>query len=659
MNILRQTLLFSGATLVLTSIKVYGQDAPDDSGNKKPNILFVTTDYQAGEDIPLETAQLGMPNLNRLTEEGVVFQNHYCTAPISMPSRYTLISGRYPHYHKEWDNMGRWLPQGTPTLMEQMGEAGYHTVGVGKMHFHPWERMAGFDKRIIADRKGNGAGDTTRQDGYYHHLKKAGLTRWDYLKKQSESKIYGVYHWPFADSLHIDAYVGDQGARYLKQKKGDQPWFMWLSFNGPHNPWDPPKEYTEPYLEADLPEVNRVPGELQQHPYDITALRYNYTRAITDYLDQYPSRWEETIHRIRAGHYGNLSFIDHQLGKTIQALKETGELANTIIIYSSDHGTHLGDHNLIHKGTPYEQSARVPFVVWWPEKLKPGVRSGFSSHVDLMPTLLDLAGSDIPEELEGESLVDMITGKEEGDDHAIVEIRQNYTWVTHDWLFGIFPPTQEEILIHRAEDPGEHFNVINNPEYKHIADSLRRLLYDFHPPIRKQFQNGSPLEVLPQSLTLNPGDTLQGRNNPYLGGRAWKMQLHFDYSQEAEGPLFTFHEGRAHGLSAFVCEGHLHLGFRTWGEDQILKLKDDLPEGKVSCSITLNKEGKVKASINGQHPFKESTDWPMPLQSGRKHYLTGAWYTASAGSRWVQPLGNYQHGDTYSDSIQTIQIQLK
>jgi arylsulfatase len=656
-----KSIALSGAVLAFTGWESKAKETFEEQGKERPNILFITTDYQAGADIPFETEALHMPHLNQLTEEGVVFRNHYCTAPISMPSRYTIISGTYPHYHGMIDNMGQWLPDNTPTLMEELGKVGYHTVGIGKMHFHPWDREAGFDKWISAERKGNTAADTNRRDDYYYHLKNAGLNRWDYLKRQSQAEIYGVYHWPFADSLHIDAFVGDRAARYFEKDQTEGPWFMWLSFNGPHNPWDPPKNYTEPYLDKNLLDaVNHVEGELQQHPLDITTLRYSYTRQVSDYLDQFPEKWNESINRILAGHYGGLSFIDHQLGKVLQAMEKRGQLENTIIIFTSDHGAHLGDHNLIHKGTPYERSARVPFVVWWPDKIEPGVREGFSSHVDLMPTLLDLARADkVPEIMQGKSLVDMMLGAEEGDDHAIIEILGNYSWITKDYLLGVFPTTKEEILIDRREDPGEHFNLINNPEYIHIADSLRQLLFEHHPPIKEAFQKGEELEELPRMLIFSQGETTHRRNTPYLGGKGWTLKTAFTWTEGDSGSIFTFQEGRAHGLTAYVQNGTLYFGLRKWGEDQILKISDKLVEGKINCEASLCKDGMLTVTINGKPAFSGKTNWPMPIQAGRTHALTGSWFAGSGGFNWIKPIGNNQQTEEYSGSIDVVEIQIK
>ncbi|MBE0676806.1 MAG: sulfatase-like hydrolase/transferase, partial [Bacteroidales bacterium] len=427
----------------LAAVSGYGQSSQP---HARPNILFITTDYHAALDVPWETGIVKMPFLESLAEDGVVFSKHYCTAPISMPARYTLITGMYPHYHGEWDNQSTWIPDGTPVLMEQLSNSGYRTLGVGKMHFHPWDRDAGFDVWISAERKGNSAADTVRQDDYAGFLKKAGLSRASYLNLQGSGEIYGVYDWPFADSLHIDHYVGEQSRRLIEAGQ-ESPWFMWVSFNGPHNPWDPPAAYSSLYLNDSVPEPVLAEGELRSQPYDYTDLRYNYTRRVVDMIDENPEKRIHFISRIRAGHYGGLTFIDEQLGKILTSLRETGQIDNTIIIFTADHGAHLGDHDLIHKGTHYDRSARVPMVIWFGNGIAGGTITGYSAHVDMMPTILDMAGAPIPESLEGTSLMPVIRGEKAGDDHAIIEIRNNYSRISDEYIFGVFPSTNEEVLI--------------------------------------------------------------------------------------------------------------------------------------------------------------------------------------------------------------------
>lgn len=452
---------------------------------KRPNILFITTDYQSGMDGPsLGSPFLDMPALDRLCQEGMVFSRHYSNAPICMPARYTWISGRYPHYHGAWDNVGHWLPDGTPVLMELLQQAGYQTVGVGKMHFTPWNRQAGFDRWISADRKGNNRSDVERQDDYAKFLAQHGMTRWDYLKLQSEGEIFGVYDWPFDDNLHIDRFVGDQARGVIERREVGEPFFMWISFNGPHNPWDPPAQFSAPYKKMDLPLGHTFPGELETKPADHTRLKYNYTPQVTRLIDRRPEDRDKIIHRIRAGHYGNLTFIDRQLESILEALDDTGLMDETVIIYSSDHGAHLGDHDLIHKGTHYESSARVPFVVRYPGRIKPQVTRAFSSQVDLMPTILELAGIPAPPTLEGKSLVPVLFGREEKlQDEVFIEVRGTTSIVTDRWKMGINPQDQDGDLYDMEKDPHELDNLFGKPQVAEIQAQLIKRIVRFNPAL--------------------------------------------------------------------------------------------------------------------------------------------------------------------------------
>jgi arylsulfatase len=450
-----------------------------------PNIIFITTDYQRGVDGPsLGSPFLEMPALDRLCKEGMVFTRHYSTAPICMPARYTWLTGRYPHYHGAWDNTENWIPEKTPVLMELLKAAGYNTIGVGKMHVSPWNRDIGFDKWISADNKRNGKRDAVIDDDYSKFLDQHGMSRWNYLKLQSESEIFGVYDWPYDEKFHIDHYVGDQATGIIKKNEFKEPFFMWISFNGPHNPWDPPAGYSEPYKEMKLPLGNTFPGELATKPKDHTRLRNNYTPQVPGLIDANPERRDEIIHQIRAGHYGGLTFIDRQLEKVFTALEDKGLFDETIIIYSSDHGAGLGDHNLIHKGTHYNSSAKVPFVVRYPKKIKHRQTDAFSSHVDLMPTLLELAGVPIPESLEGNSLVPILTGKEESvQDKVFIEIRGTTSIVTDDWKMGINPKDQDGDLYDLKNDPNEIYNLFGKQEYAEIQAKLVDEIVKFNPDL--------------------------------------------------------------------------------------------------------------------------------------------------------------------------------
>jgi arylsulfatase A-like enzyme len=615
------------------------------------------TDYQSGQDIPTETEILNMPNLKKLLEEGIVFKNHIATAPICMPSRSTVVTGQYPHTHGIWDNIGKWVPEESDILMEELVKLGYHTSGIGKMHFTPFDRVAGFNNRIIADGKRNSASDSLFPDDYARYLKKVGMTRWDYLKLQDKSEFNGVYDWPFADSLHIDYFVGKKAQIYLDTLNTDKPWFVWVSFNGPHNPWDPPKRYTDYYLDKTLPLAQAKEGELSENPVDITKIRYNYTRAVVDELDQHPERQKEYIRRIRAAHYGNLTFIDEQVGKIIETLKLKGELENTIIIWTADHGSSLGDHNLIHKGTLYDRSARVPFVVWWGENVKPGVRNGFSSHVDLMSTFIDLAGGQPLNSQEGHSLRKMITAESDGDNHAIVEILGNYSLLTHEYVYGVFPKTNEKVLFDKRVDPHEFNNQIHNPDYVSITDSLETILYNFRPEIQQEFVQHSPLAKLPNSVVMEQGGSYKEYDIPYLGGKSLKIKGSFTYKKGQDGPLFVFYEGRTHGLSLYIKNNSFYCGVRTWNEDQIEKIAIKYLAKKNDFELNLGQDGQISITLNHKIVKQFYSSWPMPVQPGNTRYLTGTWNIGTAGSKLTTPIGDYKKKEVYPGTISPIKVE--
>ncbi len=590
---------------------------------KGPNILFITTDYQSGDDIPSITPVLQMPNLAKLIREGATFQNHFSVAPICIPSRYSIISGVYPHTHGQWDNEGEWLPNGIPTLMELLSSAGYQTTGIGKMHFSPWDRMAGFAKRIIAERKGNGSSDTLRKDDYAKYLATAGLTRWDYLKRQATGEIFGVYDWPFKDSLHIDYFVGNETVKFINSNKGtDKPWFTWVSFNGPHNPWDPPKRFADYYMEKDLPIFESAGNFFEENSYKITEARYNYTRKVVDQIDGNPDKRKYLLKRILAGHYGGLTFIDEQIGKIISALEKNGQLDNTIIIFSSDHGAHLGDHDMIHKGTALRRSANIPFIVWWPGKIKKGVRTGFTSHIDLMPTLLDIAGLSKPSSNEGESMIDVITGKSEGSDHTIIEIRDSYSWICNKYNFGIHFSSREESLFDLTNDPGELKNVVHRPEYKKIVDSLRSLLFAFHPAIKDDWNNTK----IPQK-PLNYFNWTANSKQDYrtdLRSKSFLIESKIKIVKGEDSKLFSFQQGAPHSFSVSLIDNKIVVDIRTWYKNVRLK-SNEIEAGMKIFEFKMNSGGILYIINRRRVLLSMQTKWPLPYQHGQESYMAGSW----------------------------------
>jgi len=446
-------------------------------GLERPNVLLIMTDYQRAVDGPsLGSPFLDMPALDRLCREGVVCDRYFCTSPICMPARYTLISGQYPHQHGQQENWPRWMPEDTPTLMEVLRRCGYHTIGVGKMHFYPWNRMAGFERRVIADCKHH----LNKPDDFQRMLQENGLERSDYLRLADEADIPHVYDWPYDERLHIDAFVGAQARGIIERDELEWPWFMWVSFNGPHNPWDPPRRYTEPYLQMDLPKPVGCPGELEAKPKEHRRVRYNYTPEVVERIDRDPEHRDEIIRQIRAHYYGNLTLIDRQVEGVLDALEAKGELDNTLVIYTSDHGCALGDHDLIHKGLHYDCDARVPFVVRYPGWFEPRRVGGFASHVDFLPTLLSMLDLPVPAGVEGVDFSALLSGEVESvQDFVVLECRFNTSIISDRWKMGVYHLDDDGDLYDLRADPHELNNLYGTPEVADVQAELTRRLLDW------------------------------------------------------------------------------------------------------------------------------------------------------------------------------------
>jgi arylsulfatase A-like enzyme len=445
---------------------------------------LITTDYQSALDVPaIGHRFLEMPTLDRLCREGATFRRHYSTAPICIPARNSLITGQYPHTHGKWENIGGWVPENSPVLMKELSRHGYQTTAVGKLHldFPDDDPLGGFNRWVSADRKGN-FGSAGQRDDYADFLSTRGLARDDYLRIGVDAPTPHVYDWPWDESWHIDGYVGDRALEIVERAELEAPWFFWVSFNGPHNPWDSPARCSAPYKEMELPLGHTYPGELETKPIDHTRLRYNYTGEIARLIDSDYRRRDQIIHAIRAGHYGNLTFIDEQIGRIVDALETRGELDDTVVLWTSDHGAHLGDHDLIHKGTHYDASARVPLVVRYPDKVGPGPRDGFTAHVDLMPTVLSLVGAPLPESMEGRDLKPILEGTARSvQEEVFIEIRGNTSIVTDRWKMGLYPHDGDGDLYDLDDDPFELINRFDDAGYMGIRTQLTERIRAFSP----------------------------------------------------------------------------------------------------------------------------------------------------------------------------------
>ncbi|MEE3041623.1 MAG: sulfatase-like hydrolase/transferase [Candidatus Latescibacterota bacterium] len=369
------------------------------------NLLFITTDQQRFDSLPCYGLDfMQTPNLDRLAAEGVVFERCYTPAPVCVPCRAAWMSGQWPSTTGVLSN-GQWLDESTPTWPALMSAAGFRTAGIGKMHFMPWDISGGFDERVIAEDKRH----VYLPDDHYQYLRAHGIERPHPTSNPHYFEWVGASIFPHDRKFHVDGYTGDRAAEWLQQH-GDSPFAVWVSFAGPHDPYDPPEDMADMYYDADIPEPVGGPEELANKPKgqgDKGAGSLNNSMFRID-----PSTASaEDMRRWRAHYYANISLIDEGIGKMLAALETRGTLDNTLIIFTSDHGDALGDHGLPFKGYFYESMAHVPMIVRGPHTpdgsrraVAGGRCASLVSGLDVVATFFDVCGVEAPATIQGTSL---------------------------------------------------------------------------------------------------------------------------------------------------------------------------------------------------------------------------------------------------------------
>ncbi|CAA9305326.1 MAG: Arylsulfatase [uncultured Chloroflexi bacterium] len=445
---------------------------------KRPNLLLILADQWRGDSLGIEGHPVvSTPNLDYLGATGAHFRRAYSECPSCVPARRTIFSGQAPAVH---GMVG--MKMGVPwaighTLAGELARAGYQTEMVGKLHLHPPRRLYGFHhlqlaeatqreenndylewlKRGAADGTGGAGGAAPLEVGVAHGVSPNGwVGRPSHLPEHKTHSYWCV----------------SQATEFLAKRDPTVPFFLNVSFIDPHPPLTPPQFYYDRYMALDLPEPvvgdwapNVPPGKGQ----DPNAWFVNLDR--------------ETMRRCRAGYYGLMNHVDDQVARLLAFMRLRGLLDDTLVLFTSDHGEMLGDHHMFRKCFPYEGSARVPFLLRAPRwmGLRPGVALDQPVGLqDVMPTLLDAAGVEVPETVTGRSVLpllqqgvvsdapwrDALHGEHSGlyqhdlGMHFLVDGRAKYVW---------WSQTGREQLFDLAGDPNEVHDLAQG------ADAEQRL----------------------------------------------------------------------------------------------------------------------------------------------------------------------------------------
>lgn len=394
---------------------------------RRPNILLVMTDQQKTDTLGLYgNGVVRTPILDQLAEEGIVVDGHICNYPACTPARATVHTGRYPHTTRV-RALHIHLPPSEITLPEVLRGAGYRTGLVGKNHVFPDGGVGGIfrdgslalrdwpvtlpglfetmrelaSEGRIADRRDLfdtwfQADHFGPQGGEFAALRQFATQGWLWRSHAA------VATTPFPAESCTSAVLGHRAAEFIRAGAGgEQPWFLWLSFPDPHNPYLAPEPYASMYdpAEVDLPPHDSLEGKPER-------------QRIAHHMSGMHRATEEQLRRAVAMQYGMVSFVDDGLGRALAALRESGQEQETIVVFTSDHGGYVGDHGGMHKSVAfYDALIRLPFVLSWPGTLTPGrLEHGFLEQVDLMPTLLELAELPTPPGVQGRSAADAFGG---------------------------------------------------------------------------------------------------------------------------------------------------------------------------------------------------------------------------------------------------------
>jgi len=463
------------------------------SAADKPNILFLFADDQRADTIAAHgNAHIQTPNIDRLAATGFSFRRNYVfggnSGAVCVPSRAMLMTG------KTWFHIDTATLKKELLLPELLQKNGYVTFGTGKWHNgeESWKRAFQQGKNIFF----GGMSDHTLVP-----LKDLNADGQLTAQRTGEK---------FSSELFADAV-----SEFLQKQDGSQPFFAYVAFTAPHDPRQPPEEWRDVYYQ------NRPPlpaNFLPQLPFDNGMMQGG--------RDENLGAWPRTENMIRdqlAEYYGLISHMDQQIGRIMEALKQSGQADNTIVVYAADNGLALGSHGLLGKQSVFEHSMRVPLIIGGPGIPQGESSQAFTYLLDLFPTLCDCLGVQPPADLEGHSLRPVWERKTDHVRESVFLPYINIQRAVRDdrWKLICYPKISYMQLFDLANDPDEKLNLIDRPEHAGEVNRLLSLMQEW------QTRTGDP-QKLPSENTIPAFIDLTGRKRePDQWQPRWIVEKYF------------------------------------------------------------------------------------------------------------------------------------
>jgi len=432
---------------------------------KTPNILIVMADQMAPAFLPIYGHPVARaPHMQALAKDGVVFDSAYCASPLCSPSRASFMAGLRPSRTRVYDNASEFSAD-LPTFAHRLRLTGYRTILSGKMHFCGPDQLHGFEERRTTDIYPADYGWTPDWDrpqnrpSWYHNMSSVAQAGTCVRTNQLD----------FDDEV---AFASERAIFDITRGNDRRPFLLVASFTHPHDPFAVPQKYWDLFRDAEIPPPSPpVPAsELDPH-----SKRLRHVSA----MDVEPVTADQA-RAARRAYFGAIAYVDDKFGRLMQALRESGMADDTIVILVSDHGEMLGDRGLWYKMSFFENSARVPLVIANPGRFAPRRVASSVSLVDIVPTLVDLAGGDataIGDGTDGRSLAPHLLGQQ-GHDEAIGEYLAEgaiapIVMIRRGRFKFIHSPADPDQLYDIEADPGERTNLARDASRATIVASFR------------------------------------------------------------------------------------------------------------------------------------------------------------------------------------------
>jgi arylsulfatase A-like enzyme len=453
----------------------------------KPNVLFIAVDDLRPELGAYGHEQIQSPNMDRLADEGLIFDRAYCQQAICMSSRASLLSGYRPDRYGIYQNgpLFSHVPDAL-TLNQHFLNNGYETVGLGKIYHHGSDLESGWT-RVPARPKGDWTGR-----GYLDEASVRSVKEGEKKPRQDKRKGMGpAFEGPdVPDNAYADGKIAELALEELNRLK-DTPFFLAVGFYKPHLPFNAPKKYWDLYDEAAI--------QLADNPFLPAGAP---PEALTDWgelrgyhgMPKEGPMPDDLARQLIHGYYACVSYTDAQVGKLLDELDRLGLADNTIVVLWGDHGWKLGEHGMWAKHTNFERDTRVPLIIRAPGMQARGKRTAaLTELVDLYPTLSELCGLPLPPHLEGMSFVSLLNDPDQPWKQAAFsqyprdhDTLMGYSMRTNRYRYTEWRRTEDgsvnslELYDHQV-DPQENVNIATEAENQEIIAALARLLQSKYP----------------------------------------------------------------------------------------------------------------------------------------------------------------------------------